>query len=77
MLVIANALSAHSFDHLEIEVLKELAKKQQEKLEHRDQVIATQAQLIVVLEKEVHDLKHEVRNSKYHELKKFLKTLGF
>lgn len=77
-LLISGSVSAHSLDHLEIEVLRELAYKQQEKLAHKDKVIETQAGIIVVLEQEMHHIKHEIRKeSKYHELKKILKALGF
>ena len=76
--MVCNSNFAHSFDHLEIEVLKKLALEQSEKLMHKDKVIAAQAEIIVALEQEMHHLKHEVRKeSKYHELKKILKSLGF
>lgn len=69
---------ANNFEHLKIEELMLLVREQQEKLAHKDKVIATQAAIVVALEQEVHHLKHEVRKeSKYHELKKILKSLGF
>lgn len=70
-LLISGTICAHNFDHFEIEELKDLAAKQ-----HK--VIATQKEIIQILEEEVHHLKHEIRKeSAYHELKKLLKSLGF
>jgi hypothetical protein len=77
-LLVGSAISAHSFDHLEIEVLRKLALEQHEKLALKEKIIAAQSGIIGALEEEVHHLKHEVRKeSRYHELKKILKALGF
>lgn len=78
LVLINSSFLAHNYDHLKIEELKLLVREQQEKLEKKDKVIAAQTGIIVALEQEIHHLKHEVRKeSKYHELKKILKSLGF
>lgn len=73
IMMFANAISAHSFDHLKIEELKLLVLEQEQKLEHKDKVIAHYASMVAFLKKE---LAHEISKlSKFHEFEKILRDL--
>ncbi|CAN5166599.1 hypothetical protein BH09DEP1_BH09DEP1_8120 [soil metagenome] len=75
-LLTGSAIFAHNYDHLKIEELKLIVLEQEHKLAHKDKVIDTQTKIVIALEEEIKHLKHEVRReSRYHELKKILKSL--
>lgn len=78
LLLTGNAISAHKYDHLEIEELKLLVLEQEQKLEHKDKVIDTQKKLILFLEHKLEHYKHELSKEKaYTAFKELLKSLGF